>query len=134
MSLKQAFALWYLGNERTCTGPYRLIGEKHRPASTTNMDRYRKDVSNARRAMKKLYSIALEQYIAQNPTRPNPASSFRITKDNWCAIYDNAFEALQNEIYSNASSKDDRTSQVTVNSVCNQLGKYERIVKERGRN
>ncbi len=29
MPLKQCFALWYLGNELTCTGPYRKIAKHH---------------------------------------------------------------------------------------------------------
>jgi hypothetical protein len=124
MPLKQAFSLWYLGNDQTCTGPYRLLSEKY-CGPLQNQNKYRKDLSNCKRAMMKLYAIALEQHCVENPTVANPTTTFRINKDNWSTIFDSAFEVLQDQIYSNKGSKDNRLSQLTVNSLCNQLTKYE---------
>jgi len=133
MPAKQAFSLWYLGNDRTCTGPYRLLAEKHHVGPEVNVSQYRKDLSSTKRVMKVLHKIAVRQHCAVNPSVPNPAATFRINKDNWSDIYDSAFEELQSEIYTN-SSKDNRLSQLTIGSLCNQLGKHERELKAQQQN
>ena len=125
MPLKQAFQLWYLGNEDTCTGPYRRIAGNHTVAAhKTNT--FRKDLSSAKRAINELHKIALEQHVSKNTSVPNAAATFRITKDNWSEVFDAAFEVLERLIYANGGNKEDRKSQLTVNAFCNQLSKHGR--------